>query len=98
MPLSTLHPEWIEVWKVARALEWDTRRARRMFSETGFAVTLPGAKGWWVRRRLLKTHMQEIADRLFELEEGGLLKMAGRARQKQRTRRPRIGSSPSYHR
>ncbi len=74
-------PEWINVWKVARALRWGTKETRAIFIRTGFAQKVEGlGRGWFVQRDRLVSQMPYVAEKLIELYRAGKIGMPGRAR------------------
>lgn len=74
-------PEWVEVWKVAKALGWTTQKTRELLARSKLAQRAPAlGSGWFVQRDRLMSQLPEVARRLLELERSGLLAMPGRAR------------------
>lgn len=79
MPKPARLPLLIEVWKIARVLEWDVKLARDRFVRSGLAVKFPGGRDWYVVRDKFEASMPGLVEPLLDLlKSGGLLTTRGK--------------------
>lgn len=79
MPKPARLPLLIEVWKIARVLEWDTELTRERFVRSGMAVKFPGGRDWYVIRDKFEASMPGLVEPLLAmLQSSGLLSTRGK--------------------
>lgn len=79
MPKQPRLPLLIEVWKIARVLDWSVELTRDRFVRSGIAVKFPGGRDWYVVRDKFEAAMPALVEPLLAmLLSGGLLTTRGK--------------------